>query len=158
MDEVRFLDTALLDAVSAQAQAGKRRRKNHNFHPADDFPCHRLLNAIEPDSYVPPHRHLDPDKAETIIAVRGRLGLVVFDAEGNVLQTRELAPGGECCGCDLPAGTIHTVLALEPGTVCFEAKAGPYRPLTLLERPAWAPAEDAPEARRYLHRLRRYFD
>lgn len=158
MDKVRYIDVELLDEVSAEAQASARRRRNRNFHPADDFPCHRLLNAIEPGSYIPPHRHLDRDKAETILVLRGRLGLVLFDAEGSVVQTRELSADGACRGCDLPAGTIHTVVALAPGTVCFEAKAGPYRPLALVERPAWAPAEDAPEAQRYLHHLRQYFD
>lgn len=158
MEKVRYIDTPLLDEVSAEAQASARLRKNRNFHPHDAFPCHRLLNAIEPDSYIPPHRHLDPNKSETVIVLRGRLGLVVFDAEGSVTETRELRAGGPCCGCDVPAGTIHTFVALEPGAVCFEAKAGPYHPLALVERPAWAPAVDAPEARRYLHRLRQYFD
>jgi cupin fold WbuC family metalloprotein len=61
---LRLLDRALLDAVSSDAAARPRLRANYNFHPADDFPAHRLLNAIEPGSYLPPHRHLDPNKTK----------------------------------------------------------------------------------------------
>ena len=60
------IDRSLLDAVSAAAAASPRRRKNRNFHPADDFPAHRMLNALEPDSYVVPHCHRDPAKDESM--------------------------------------------------------------------------------------------
>ena len=57
---ITLIDNALLDEVCAEAAASPRRRKNRNLHPADDHPAHRLLNAMQPDSYIPPHRHLDP--------------------------------------------------------------------------------------------------
>ena len=138
---IRLLDRALLDAVSAGAAASPRRRLNHNFHPADDYPGHRLLNAIEPDSYLPPHRHLDPNKDESIIVLRGTLGVVEFDDNGAVVARSVMTPSGDCCGVDIPHGTWHTVIALEPGTVMFEAKSGPYRPLVAEEKAPWAPAE-----------------
>ncbi len=116
---IHLLDAALLDSVSREAALRPRRRLNHNFHPVDGYPGHRLLNAIEPDSYLPPHRHLDPNKDESIIVLRGALGVLEFDDSGTILARSVMKPGGDCCGVDIPYGTWHTVIALEPGTVMF---------------------------------------
>ncbi|WP_298272920.1 WbuC family cupin fold metalloprotein [Geobacter sp.] len=150
---MRIITSALLDEVSAQAAATPRRRKNHNLHPSDDFCCHRLLNAIEPGSYIQPHRHLDPLKDESMVILRGLLGVVSFDGEGNVTATRVLRPGGEAVAVDIPHGEFHTVLGLAAGTVFFEAKAGPYLPLTAAEKAPWAPAEGDGAAPAYLESL-----
>ena len=147
---IRLIDTALLDEVSAEAQASPRGRKNRNFHTDDAQPGHRLLNAIEPGSYIMPHRHLNPNKDETMVVLRGTLGLVVFDAAGAVLETAKVSHGGTPMGVDIPHGTWHTVFALEPGTVFLEAKAGPYLPLTAEEKATWAPAEGDPGAAAFL--------
>ena len=155
---IRLIDTALLDAVSASARAAPRGRKNRNFHPSDDYPGHRLLNAIEPDSYVMPHCHRDPNKDESIVCLRGRLGIVIFGPAGQVDRNIVLTPGGDAVGVDIPHGIFHAVLALAPGTVMFEAKSGPYVPLAADEKAAWAPAEGEPGAADYLARLRRLFE
>jgi cupin fold WbuC family metalloprotein len=147
----------LLREVAAEAAASPRRRKNRNFHRANEDQAHRLLNALEPDSYVVPHRHLDPGKDEAIVALRGRFGLVLFNPDGSVQSSAVLAPGAEVVGVDIPHGTFHTVLALAPGSVFFEAKAGPYAVLTEAERAPWAPAEGTPEGASYLENLRRLF-
>lgn len=154
MTTQRLIDRSLLEALSAEASASPRGRKNLNFHAADDFPAHRLLNAIEPGSYVMPHRHLDLNKDETMIALRGRLGVVLFDEDGEVRLTVVLEPGGEACGIDIPHGVYHSVLGCEPGTVMFESKAGPFRPLLPEEKAPWAPEEGSAEAAAYLDRLR----
>lgn len=152
------IDRRLLDAASEAARASPRKRRNHNFHASEADPCNRLLNAIEPGSYVPPHRHADPAKAEAMIVLRGRLGLVFFDAAGGIAGTALLVPGGEAVGVDIPVGTFHTCLALAPGTVFFEAKAGPYAPLTAAEKAPWAPPEGDPQAVAYLARLVALFE
>ncbi|WP_412477879.1 WbuC family cupin fold metalloprotein [Azonexus sp. IMCC34839] len=154
---IQLIDQALLAEVSAEAQAAPRRRKNRNFHPRDDYPGHRLLNAIEPDSYVMPHRHLDPDKDETILCLRGKLGILVFSSNGAVHRSSVLAAGGETLGVDIPHGVFHSVVALEAGTVFFEAKAGPYLPLSPEEKAPWAPLEGGSEAADYLAALRANF-
>ena len=155
---ITVIDQALLTVVSAEAKQAPRRRKNRNFHPADDYPGHRLLNAIEPDSYVTPHRHLDPAKDESIVCLRGRLGIVVFAPSGQVDRNILLAPGGDNVGVDIPHGVYHTVLALESGTVFFEAKAGPYVPLAGDEKASWAPVEGDAGVADCLAQLRRLFD
>lgn len=154
---IRLIDQALLAEVSAEAQAAPRRRKNRNFHPRDDYPGHRLLNAIEPDSYVMPHRHLDPGKDETILCLRGKLGILVFSPNGVVHRSSVLVAGGDAVGVDIPHGVFHSVVALEPGTVFFEAKAGPYVALSPEEKAPWAPCEGSSEAAEYLATLRGQF-
>ncbi len=156
-DNVLIIGTTMLDETSAAAQASPRLRRNRNFHPSDDFPCHRLLNAIEPASYVAPHRHLDSRKDETMLVLRGRLGLVIFDDDGGVLRVVELGAGGGDFGVDIPHGQWHSVVGLESGTVFFETKAGPYVPLTQEERALWAPGEGEAAAVGYLEKLRALF-
>jgi cupin fold WbuC family metalloprotein len=152
-----FIGAALLDVVSRAAAESPRGRRNHNFHAADADACHRLLNAIEPGSYVPPHRHLDPAKDETMIVLRGALGVVLFDASGAVTAHARLTPGGDPLAVNIPHGAFHAVLGLVPGTVFFEAKAGPYRPLAAAERAPWAPLEGAGGAAAYYRELARLF-
>jgi cupin fold WbuC family metalloprotein len=151
---ITLIDAALLDEVCAEASASPRRRKNRNFHPGHDYPAHRLLNAMQPDSYIAPHRHLDPGKDETLVVLRGLLGLIVFDDAGGVVRTAKVGAGGTAIGIDIPHGTWHTAVALEPDTVFMEAKAGPYLPFTEAERAPWAPAENSPAAVSYLGMLK----
>ncbi len=152
-----IIDQELLDRLSAAARETPRRRKNFNLHPDDEFCCHRLLNAMEPDSYIPPHRHLDPKKDESMVMARGRMGVVVFDAAGSVVERRIIGAGHESVAVDIPHGTFHTVVSLESGTVFFEAKAGPFRPLSEEERGGWAPAEGEAGAEAYLDGLKKLF-
>jgi len=157
MTEPQLVDRELLDATTASARASPRGRKNHNFHtPASDA-ANRLLNAVEPGSYIPPHRHLDPAKDETLVVLRGRLGLVWFDEAGAVTGTVVLEPTGEAFGANLPVGTYHTLVSLAPGSVFFEAKAGPYAPISDAERAPWAPGEGEPGAADYLVKLESLF-
>jgi cupin fold WbuC family metalloprotein len=163
---ITLIDRVLLDEVCAEAAASPRRRKNRNFHPRDGHPAHRLLNAMQPDSYIPPHRHLDPDKDETFVVLRGLLGLVLFDDDGGVAKSVIIGAAALCVpgnplrgqataiGVDIPHGAWHTAVALEPDTVFLEAKAGPYLPFTEAERAPWAPAENSPEAAPYLALLK----
>ena len=148
----------MFDALSAQARASVRRRRNLNFHPVNDYPSNRLLNAIEPDSYVPPHRHLDPTKDETLFVLRGSIGVLLFDEQGAVTDRRVIAAGGDTFGIDIPHGVIHSLVALEPGTIAFEAKAGPFVDRTPAELPSFAPAEGSPGAAGYLSWMRSCFE
>ena len=157
MNTFQIIDRDFLERVSSQAKASPRRRKNHNFHASESDTCNRLLNAIEPDSYIQPHCHNDATKDETLVAVRGRLGVIFFDERGAVTATAVLAPADESVGVNIPHGMYHTLMALEPGSVFFEAKAGPYTPLTSREKAPWAPAEGEPRASSYLAELKRLF-
>src|SRR5688572_20367032 len=78
---------ACFDELTASARTSERRRKNLDFHAQASHPAQRLLNAVEPDSYVRPHRHLEPLKDETLIALRGAFGVVFFEETGVVSKT-----------------------------------------------------------------------
>jgi cupin fold WbuC family metalloprotein len=154
---ITLIDDTLLDEVCAEAAASPRRRKNRNFHPTDSHPGHRLLNALMADTYIPPHRHLDPNKDETYIVLRGLLGLLEFDDAGAVTRTLKVGAHGTAIGVDVAHGTWHTAVALQDNTVFLEAKAGPYLPLTAEEKAPWAPPENAPGAAAYLEGLKALF-
>ena len=153
-----LITQALLAEVAAQAAANPRRRRNRNFHTHESAPTHRMLNALQPDSYVRPHCHLDPAKDESIIALRGRFGVVIFGHDGAVLSHEVIAPQGDAVGVDIAHATFHSLVALDADAVFFEAKAGPYVPLVEAELAPWAPAEGAPGAAAFLARLRSLFD
>ena len=154
---MKIIDRQLLDTITAQAAENPRRRKNYNLHPSDDFCCHRLLNAIEPESYIPPHRHLETVKDESFVILRGKLGIITFDENGTVMEKTVLSAEKETLAVDIPHGVFHTAVSLEKGTVFFEAKAGPYRPLNEDEKASWAPADGNCEAASYLAGLKALF-
>src|SRR6266571_5116167 len=154
---MKIITRQLVAQVSSEARHNPRLRKNYNLHPSDESRCHRLLNAIEPGSYIRPHRHLDPEKDEAFILMSGRLGIVTFTGDGKVAETAMLSHAGGNLAADIPHGVYHTAVALESGTIFFEAKAGPYLPLAPEEVSPFGPEEGSPEASPYLERLRGLF-
>jgi len=147
-----------LDQLSAEARQNPRLRQNYNLHPSDESRCHRLLNAIEPGSYIRPHCHLDPEKDEAFILMSGRLGIVTFTDAGELVDTALLSHASGNLVVDIPYGVYHTAVSLESGTVFYETKAGPYRQLNEDEKVTWAPEDSDPQAQAFLMRLRSLFD
>ena len=152
-----FLDASLLDELSARARSVPRLRAHHNLHDSPEAQAHRMLVAMEPGSYVRPHRHLDPNKAETIVVLRGRLGVLVFDDEGRLQAAREMTPGGAVIGYNIPPGVFHSIVCLAAGTIFIEAKAGPYAVPLAAEWGAWSPAEGEPGTAEALAAMRSAF-
>lgn len=151
-----FLDRTLFAELAGQAGQSPRRRAHHNLHEMIE-PCHRLAVGLQPDTYIPPHRHLSADKAETLLVLQGRLGLLLFGEQGELQQTRLLEAGGECVGVDLAPGQFHALVVLEADSILFECKAGPYRPLVEGEQAVWAPREGEPGVAEYLAWMRAQF-
>jgi cupin fold WbuC family metalloprotein len=147
----------LIEQILAEARRSPRLRKNFNFHRSAAHPCQRLVNAVLPGAYIQPHRHLDPDKEEMLVILRGRLGLVFFDEAGNVVGKTIIEEDGENLAVNIPVGMFHTAVALDGEAVVFEAKAGPYRPHTSAEKAEFAPGENVPQAAAYLERLKGLF-
>ena len=146
-----------LDELGQQAAQSLRGRQHRNLHAHYDEPCQRMFNAVEVDSYIPPHRHSDASKPECLIVVRGLMTLVTFDAHGGIIDALELGPGGAGgIGAELPPGIWHTVLAESAGAVLFEVKPGPFDPAEAKELAPWAPAEGSPAAEQYLVELRKH--
>jgi cupin fold WbuC family metalloprotein len=154
---MKVVTPELLSQLSAAALQSPRLRQNHNLHSSDQARCHRLLNAMEPGSYIRPHRHLDPEKDEGFILMNGALGIITFRDDGEVAETVLLSPGNGNRAVDIPHSVYHTAVSLETGTVFYETKAGPYLPLTDDEKALWSPYDGDPSAQAYLKRLRALF-
>jgi cupin fold WbuC family metalloprotein len=153
-ERMKIINEPLLDEVTAKAKKAPRLRMNHNFHEDLNDPLNRLLNAMEPDTYLRPHRHCNPDKNEIFVLLRGKVAVFLFDEEGNITETVILDPLKGCYGGEIPAGIWHGLLVLESGSVIYEVKQGPYAPLTPENMAPWSPeAGDAEGAGKYLKKL-----
>lgn len=114
---------------------------------------HRMLNALQPYSYIQPHRHLHPPKAESVIVLQGAILCLLFSPTGQVEEIHTLAAGSANFGVDSEPGVFHTFLALAEDTVLFEAKPGPYEQSSDKDFAPWAPAEGTPETQAYMDYL-----
>lgn len=150
---LKIITPQLLDELSQKAAVRPRRRLNHNYHEDLADPINRMLNALEPGTYIQPHKHETPDKREVFIVLRGSLVVVFFDDSGNVTEFVLLDPENGNYGVEVPVGTWHSLFALEPGTVIYEVKDGPYSPLDDKNFAPWAPREGEPECEAYLKML-----
>ncbi|MBT3225579.1 MAG: WbuC family cupin fold metalloprotein [Deltaproteobacteria bacterium] len=115
-----------------------------------------MLNAIEPDSYICPHRHITPPKDEGFLVLQGKGVTIIFEDDGQIRDMFLLDPSQGKWGVDIPAGLYHTILAVVPQTVFYEVKPGPYDPQTDKSFTSWAPPEGHPNAAAYLHQLQRH--
>lgn len=130
-----------LQQLSRLAAGAARGRTNRNLHPEPGDAVQRFLNAIEPGSYVRPHRHADPPRWELFVGLCGSAAVLLFDDEASVQARQLVGPSQQNRGLEIPAGVWHCIVALEPGTVLFEVKPGPYLPLSDKDFAPWAPAE-----------------
>lgn len=151
---MKLLSNDQLASLSDQAAASERLRRNLNLHEAYDEPVQRLCNAMEPGTYVRPHRHSEPGKWELFIVLSGSLAVLGFSAQGEVTERVELSATGPVLGIEIPPGTWHTLISLAPGTVAFEVKPGPYAPLQDKDFASWAPDEGDPRTGAFLDWLR----
>lgn len=120
---------AILDKLTEEAKASPRLRMNMDLRNSDSDSSQRMLNAIEPGSLLPIHRH--QKTTETVVCLRGRLVEEYYDELERVCtEAIELSPNGPVAALNIPAGQWHTVRALESGTVILEMKDGSYEPLT----------------------------
>jgi cupin fold WbuC family metalloprotein len=157
MSQPGFFDQSLFAELAEKAAASPRARHHHNFHQMEE-PCHRMAVGMQPGTYVPPHRHLSADKAETVLVLKGCLGLLVFSDSGELLSKRVMQAGGDCLGVDLPPGVFHSFVVLQADTLMFECKAGPYRPVGDGEYADWAPREGEAGVAEYQAWMRAQFD
>ncbi len=118
---------ALLDNLTEQAKASTRLRMNYDLRNSDKDQSQRMLNAIEPGSEIPIHRH--QKTSETVVCLRGKLVWEYYDELERTCTDRiELSPNGPIVALNVPLGQWHTVKALESGSVILEMKEGAYEP------------------------------
>jgi cupin fold WbuC family metalloprotein len=141
---MKQVDDLLLARLSTAARGAARQRSNYNLHPVLEDRVQRFLNAMEPRTYVCPHRHEGADRWELFLAIKGCAAVLTFDEEGVVRDRVELSPQGPVYALEIPGDTWHTVVALTAGTILYETKEGPYRPSTDKDFAPWAPREGDP--------------
>ena len=122
-----IIDHHVLNALTAQAKASPRLRMNRDLRNSAEDGSQRMLNAIEPGSPLPIHRHRH--SSETVVCLRGHLRELFYDREGRLTDSIDLMPNGPIVALNIPLGQWHTVEVLESGTVILEVKDGKYEPL-----------------------------
>ncbi len=119
------IDQYILDELTAKAQASPRLRMNLDLRKSPEDQSQRMLNAIEPGTVMPIHRHRS--SSETVVCLRGHFEEYFYDSEGRLTDTIDMVPGGTII--NVPIGQWHSLKSLESGTVLFECKDGAWEPL-----------------------------
>ena len=123
---MRIIDQSLLNEVSGEAKNSLRLRMNYNFHQSLEDKCHRMLNAVEPGTVVPIHRHQTKD--ESFVVLRGKVKVTTYNDDGAVIESVVLCQEDGRFGVDIPKNVWHNLESLEPESVLFECKEGPFVP------------------------------
>jgi len=147
------IDQALLSSISEKALKSERKRTNYNFHKAPDDKLQRLINAIEPYSYIQPHKHENPDKREVFFILKGKMAVVEFDENGKIIDHFILDAEKGNFAIEIPERTWHTVISLEKTSVAYECKDGPYNPADDKNFADWAPKEGDSNCKAYIDDL-----
>ena len=148
--QTTVIGTTIIEQVVQASKLSPRNRILLPLHKGPEAPLHRMLNAIQPQSYIRPHRHLHPPKPETIIVLQGAILCIVFTPSGEIQEVQTIAAGTDELGFDCEPWVYHTFLSLRTDTVIFEVKPGPYEVSTDKDFATWAPPEGSPEAGKYL--------
>ena len=125
---MEIIEDQLLDQVSRKAKENQRLRMNYNFHTSPEAGAQRLLNALEPGTELPIHRHTHT--AETYLVIRGKIKVLLYNDMKQIADTFVLDPSQGNYGVNIPIGQWHTFEVLASGTVIFEVKDGPYTPIS----------------------------
>jgi cupin fold WbuC family metalloprotein len=141
----------LIDNVISQARTSPRLRMNYNFHPQLSDPVQRLLNALEPWTYIRPHKHTT--KEESFVLLRGTILAVSFNDDGSIRDNAILSSSTGILGIEFEENTFHMLTSLETGSAVFEIKEGPFVPHTEGSSASWAPQEGTPEAKEFLQKV-----
>lgn len=142
---LQLINKELLDQTSEKAKESPRLRMNYNIHSELNDPVNRMLNALEPGTFLPPHRHYTPYKNESYLVLRGELDVLLFDDDGNLIRRETLNPDKGNYGIDIPGEMWHSMIVKQPDTVIYEVKAGPFTPVAPEDFAEWGPATDDPE-------------
>jgi cupin fold WbuC family metalloprotein len=146
---MKIIHHQLLNESIEKAQSLPRKRVNYNFHESYEANVQRMLNAMEPGTYVQPHKHEDPDKMEVFIILKGKALVVEFDDMGNVIAHCIISAKEGIYGTEIAPRIWHCIIPLESGTVVYEVKDGPYSPIDDKNFAKWAPREGDPDCEQY---------
>lgn len=143
---MKLINSQEVTQLTKMAQKNKRKRKNLNFHLSDSDPVQRMLNAFEPNTYVQPHTHINPDKREVFLILEGKLLVIFFNYNGDVINHVILDRETGVYGVEILPGEWHSATGLVEGTVVYEIKDGPYDVKDDKNFASWAPNENTHDA------------
>lgn len=155
-DPLTILNRGMVSDGTSASRESPRRRIIQPLHRCDGDILQRMLNIVQPGSYIRPHRH-EPERGESIVLLSGSILYVTFTEDGSVDQSIRLEAGADRFGIDIVGGIWHSFAALEPDTVLFEVKPGPYNARTDKTFAPWAPEEGSGQASAYLAELLRQY-
>ena len=153
VEDNTLISADLIDRCVIASRQSPRQRIIQPLHKTSDAQLHRMLNAMQPGSYIQPHRHLFPPKAESVIVLRGAIYVFIFASDGIIDAIHIIKAGSINLGIDSEPGVFHTIAAIEEDTVLFEVKPGPYNQADDKDFAPWAPPEGAHGAKEYLDNL-----
>jgi len=148
------IEAETLEKLSVKAKESKRKRINLNYHSGESDLLQRLLNAMEPSTYVRPHKHENPDKREVFIILQGSIAAVIFDDDGKITDYSIMKREKGVFCVEVPPKTWHTLISLEENSVMYEFKDGPYDVITDKQFADWAPDENSCKAMEYLDKIK----
>jgi|WetSurMetagenome_2_1015567.scaffolds.fasta_scaffold401381_2 cupin fold WbuC family metalloprotein len=151
--KMKHIDLFMINSLVRQARASERKRKNLNFHTLASDPLHRMLHAMEPETYVQPHKHENPDKREAFVILKGKVAALEFTPDGELADWTIMDPVAGNFGVEFNARTWHSLIALETGSVVFEVKDGPWDPADDKFFAGWAPKEGEAGCKAYNQKL-----
>lgn len=121
-----IIDKNLLDQLTTLARTSPRLRQHHDLRNTPEDNSQRMLNALEPGTVLPIHRH--PSSSETVVVLRGKVKWLYYNDKGELTDTFHVAPGGDLVGLSIPKGQWHSLECMKSGTVILECKDGKYDP------------------------------
>jgi len=153
-NNLKLIGRELLEKMRVNTTKADRKRTHHNLHPVLEDPVQRLVVAIDPGSYIRPHRHCDPGKWELFILLKGSAIILLFDEDGCVTNRMDLSENGPVHAVEIPENAWHTLAAREKGSILIEIKPGPYALLSDKDYAAWAPGEGTEDAKEFEMKFR----
>jgi cupin fold WbuC family metalloprotein len=156
--DVITISEELVQRALVASRESPRKRVILPFHKTHEALLHRMLNAMQPGTYLQPHRHDEPPKEEVFLVLRGAIDLVVFDDEGAISDVVALSAESDAFGVDLAAGRYHSFLVREPDTILYEVKLGPFTPASAKSFASWAPEENTAGVSAYVEALESAID
>ncbi len=147
------IDNAFAAPLINKAANSDRRRTIYNFHKEYSDTLQRMMNVMNKDTYIQPHKHEDPDKREAFIIFKGKGVVVEFNDNGEITDYFILDPTKGQYGCEIAEKTWHTVICLEDNSIFYEVKDGPYNPIDDKNFAVWAPKEGDAGCNEYNEKL-----
>lgn len=147
------IDHNLINPLIEEAKESPRKRKNFNFHPEASDLMHRMIHASNKGTYVQPHKHENPDKTEAFIILKGRVLVIEYNDDGEIIDHTILDVSKGNYGVEIPSRIWHSLITLENDSIFYEVKNGPWNPSDDKFFAPWSPKEGDPKAEIYMNTI-----